>query len=409
MPALARGKGELPPEETEIFTIEPVNHGKDISCLSGGAIAEIGPVADPGRMRDAGHCPSPAIEQLWAEKSRLDKLFDEGRGGLYFRAREELYPLGRRGSGRFLGNRAGDKLAEVIAAVGGISCALRPSSEETVFLDVCGAPGAWSSHLFRMEAAWGAKMRGYGFSLRDGTNPLSCIWADELTAREDFLALWGSDGTGNICEQANIEKVAADVGRKAMIVLADGGFGVERSSQGEHLENYQEIFCGRILLAEVLLMLDTINVGGCFICKFFDTFSHLSAGLVYIVASLFKDTFIVKPRHSRVVNSERYLVGRKFAGSETDLFHALRNAVFKAHAAWPSSKEGAAWSGNVPLFVVPPSVLKEAAPFLSSFQASVATLCRRQTNALSAVIDRAIELQAEAPTKRQRCRGNNPR
>ncbi|CAE7942763.1 unnamed protein product, partial [Symbiodinium necroappetens] len=51
---------------------------------------------------------------------------------------------------------------------------------------------------------------------------------------------------------------------------------------------------------------------GCFICKFFDTFTHVSCSLLYVAAALFQQVDVVKPRHSRVVNSERYLVAQGF-------------------------------------------------------------------------------------------------
>ncbi|CAK0882205.1 unnamed protein product [Prorocentrum cordatum] len=77
-----------------------------------------GPVADPGRMLDAGYCPKEIcpgpsslltctdlalsglgwqdIERLWAQKTRLDGLFDSGRGDLYRRAREQARPISPR-------------------------------------------------------------------------------------------------------------------------------------------------------------------------------------------------------------------------------------------------------------------------------------------------------------------------
>jgi len=72
------------------------------------------------------------------------------------------------------------------------------------------------------------------------------------------------------------------------------------------MENYQELFSGRIILSEFLYMLKTLKPGGTFVCKLFDTFSHLTVSLIYAAALLFEEVKVVKPRRSRIVNSERY-------------------------------------------------------------------------------------------------------
>eukprot|EP00435_Cladocopium_sp_Y103_P033743 s2030_g8.t1 len=56
----------------------------------------------------------------------------------------------------------------------------------------------------------------------------------------NFTELTGADGTGDVCSSENIEHAAAIVGRTADIVVADGGFGVDRGPKGEHMENYQD-------------------------------------------------------------------------------------------------------------------------------------------------------------------------
>lgn len=393
---------EVPLEVTENFHIEaPDLH---LLSLSDGHANEetlsdnMAPLADPGRMRNAGYCPEADIDRLWTQKNRLDEVFDRGGSALYWQAREELFPAGRRGSKRPLGNRAGDKLEEISRAVGGLDDTLQPLPAENSFLDICGAPGAWSQYLFKMGQAKKVRMTGYGFSLRDGTNPKTCTWYESLTQRDDFHTLWGADGTGDACVGANISRAAAEIGRRVTLVVADGGFGVAPGVEGQHMENYQEIMCGRIILAEVLLMLETIACGGHFVCKLFDTFSHLTCSLLFVAAGLFKDVYIVKPRHSRVVNSERYLVGKHFKFSPGNShFDNLTAAVRAVHASWPhvSGAENP-WSGSAPLSVIPVETLLADSPFLTSVRAMSSALCIRQAQALEAVINRAEELCEKA-------------
>eukprot|EP00811_Abedinium_folium_P000739 NODE_10677_length_1336_cov_3.125724.p1 GENE.NODE_10677_length_1336_cov_3.125724~~NODE_10677_length_1336_cov_3.125724.p1 ORF type:complete len:410 (+),score=100.63 NODE_10677_length_1336_cov_3.125724:14-1243(+) len=355
--------------------------------------ATVGPVADPGRMRDAGYCEPADITALWEQKARLDSLFDSGGNRSYKRARDELFSPAAAAQ---LGNRAGDKLAEVAEAV------RLPSFEAgAAFLDVCGAPGAWSRFLYKLAERDGVSLRGFGMSLREGTNPLSCTWYNDLLARTDFTPLWGADGTGNVCSAANIAQAAAASGRVAA-VIADGWCGA--GAGDGHLENYQEILVGRLLLSETLLMLETLQYGGTFICKIFDTFAHLTAGLIFTVATLFEEVFVVKPVHSRVVNSERYLVGKCFGGPEHKYFAALRHVVQTAHAAWPAPGADGPWSGLAPLAVVAPTLMAADTAFFTSVQSMATSLCRRQVNALKLVTDRALELERGAPAKRRRTR-----
>ncbi|CAE7758379.1 unnamed protein product, partial [Symbiodinium necroappetens] len=218
---------------------------------------KLGRLEDSQRMSDAGYCSREEVEMLWKQKSRMDVLFDGGHREAYWMARDEIYPeAGHRGSDRQpLGNRSGDKIEEIVSAVGKLKVLNRCKAKgRLVFADVCGAPGAWSKYFFKLGAEAECVVRGFGFSLREGTNALSCTWfPEDLVKRENFVELWGADGTGNVCLPSNVAHAAAEVGRQADLVMADGGFLVNKGSNGEHMENYQEIVSGSILLAEACL------------------------------------------------------------------------------------------------------------------------------------------------------------
>jgi 23S rRNA U2552 (ribose-2'-O)-methylase RlmE/FtsJ len=46
------------------------------------------------------------------------------------------------------------------------------------------------------------------------------------------------------------------------------------------------------------------------VCKAFDCFSSISTSFIYLLTLLFEDVYIIKPLRSRIVNSERYFVGK---------------------------------------------------------------------------------------------------
>ena len=93
--------------------------------------------------------------------------------------------------------------------------------------------------------------------------------------------------------------------------------------------------------------------------KLFDTFSLLTASIIYAAGMLFEQTFIVKPRRSRVVNSERYLVGRRRRSitPESQRFVDVLRAV---HATWDDDNK------SVPLAIVPPETIRADKAFVQS-------------------------------------------
>eukprot|EP00435_Cladocopium_sp_Y103_P020963 s124_g5.t1 len=176
MHAMEQGEGDV--EKTMVFKLarpqDDLAYSQELTELTFAKLP-MTPLEQPGRMCDAGYCPREDVESLWREKSRLDELFDAKQDQAYWKARDEIYPqAGDRGGP--LGNRAGDKLQEIANAVGGLKVDRLDNQEEVVFVDVCGAPGAWSKYLFRMGEEKSCAMKGYGFSLSRGTNEKSCTW-----------------------------------------------------------------------------------------------------------------------------------------------------------------------------------------------------------------------------------------
>jgi 23S rRNA U2552 (ribose-2'-O)-methylase RlmE/FtsJ len=139
------------------------------------------------------------------------------------------------------------------------------------------------------------------------TNNKSDSWYKALENDSRFRIIYGPDGTGSVYNYKNLEAVIEESQTKAIdLVVSDGGFEIKKNEQGKHMENYQELFSSRIIMSEILVMMKTLKTGGHFVCKLFDTFSSITASMIYVVAIIFEETFIVKPLRSRIVNSERY-------------------------------------------------------------------------------------------------------
>ena len=85
-------------------------------------------------------------------------------------------------------------------------------------------------------------------------------------------------------------------------------------------------------MGQVVSGLLSLAIGGHFVTKQFTFVTPFTRSLIAIVASLFDQTYITKPKTSRPLNSEIYLVGKGFKGISPELAQALldRCEAYKA-------------------------------------------------------------------------------
>lgn len=332
-------------------------------------------VKNESLMLRSHFCDESLIADLWAQKSRMDPIFDDDKGRVYYEVRDRLFPQDRKGSSRFL-NRAGDKLWQVLnetKLVGDVP-------EDSVFFDICGGPGAFSQLLlekFNFDF-------GYGMTLNVPILKNGVVWYDNLLKSSRFKALFGADGSGNVYLPSNLEHVTEELlSKQVHYVVSDGGLKID-SSDGNHMENLQEIVSARIILSEVVLMVKTISVDGSFVIKLFDTFSSFTASIIYIVSKLFEETYIVKPIRSRIVNSEKYLVGKRLK-QKGDEYYQFKTILERVHTDLYDKEK----SDNkyIPKTLVPISVMLNDKRFISSMKEMNEDLCHKQTKALRIVMN----------------------
>ena len=128
-----------------------------------------------------------------------------------------------------------------------------------------------------------------------------------LTEHPAVNITYGADGTGNLYSMDNQREFTASATRIKQegvdIYTADGGFDFSTDYNG------QENTVQRLLAAEALAGLLTIRRGGVMIIKLFDTKCTATLELMWILATCFERTGLIKPHTSRPANSERYWVG----------------------------------------------------------------------------------------------------
>ena len=78
-----------------------------------------------------------------------------------------------------------------------------------------------------------------------------------------------------------------------------------------------------INMGQVVSGLLSLAIGGHFVTKQFTFVTPFTRSLIAIVSSLFEETYITKPKTSRPLNSEIYLVGKGFKGISPELAQAL--------------------------------------------------------------------------------------
>jgi 23S rRNA U2552 (ribose-2'-O)-methylase RlmE/FtsJ len=338
-------------------------------------------------------CDPGLVQALWDAKSRLDDHYHippppMGKSLLLRVARAQLVPHSGEGSkDKEHDNRAGDKLAELSDEVG----LLKGVPKGSVFLDLCGGPGAWS--LFLLEDRELA-LQGYGLTLKSESGDAEDWhaqqkddWYEELEARQDWHSLWGADGTGDLLKPGNLEQTTKFLKAKnVFMVVADGGF-----SDGAIPPNQQELYFYRLLLAELLTAISCLQPGGRFVCKLYSTFSEATAALLFLTTRVFEEVSIVKPKSSRVTGPERYLyaAGMK-SGQEVE---KVRKALLASHALGGAHSILAAPGISS---IVSADDLVDDDCFLESLQAKAQELCGRQSQALTAAVDRAEFLEEVA-------------
>lgn len=157
------------------------------------------------------------------------------------------------------------------------------------------------------------------------------------------------------------------------------------------MENFQEVFSHRIILSEFLFMLRFLEKGGVFVCKLFDSFSILTVSLMYMAGLLFEETYVVKPLRSRIVNSERYFVGRFLKARDeqlqkcVDILSGLHKKLVEVHG------EGGVAAGSPvpysPKSVVPLSIMFADQKFMESIRKMNQVLAYKQTAAVARVMN----------------------
>ncbi len=133
---------------------------------------------------------------------------------------------------------------------------------------------------------------------------------------------------GDLTKISTIDYLTNQIKKKADLITADGGFEWKN-------ENYQEQEAYQLILGEIIAAISIQAKGGSFVLKVFETFTHITIKLIYLLASFYEECYIYKPFFSRATNSEKYIICKGFKHDNINdshmkkLLDALKNCETK--------------------------------------------------------------------------------
>lgn len=133
----------------------------------------------------------------------------------------------------------------------------------------------------------------------------------------------GIDETGNLLSVENFEYCYKKYGGKMDLITADGGVDFSENF------NNQEHTATKLIIAQVIYAISMQSSGGNFVLKVFDIFSNATVDVLYLLSSLYKEVYIMKPKTSRYANSEKYVICKDFNVNKNE--NNITNLIHKFH------------------------------------------------------------------------------
>lgn len=153
--------------------------------------------------------------------------------------------------------------------------------------------------------------RYYGMTLmsEDNNVPGWKKTCNFLETHSNVVIEYGITGTGDLLDLDNLKYCHEKYNNSMDIITADGGFDFSIDF------NQQETLATNLLFAQVSFAISMQKTNGHFILKIFDIFTKTTCDILYLLSTLYKQVFIIKPNTSRLANSEKYIVCKFFKGN----------------------------------------------------------------------------------------------
>lgn len=127
-----------------------------------------------------------------------------------------------------------------------------------------------------------------------------------LKKHKNIILDSGKCRTGNLLNKVNIEYFYEKYYNTFDYVTGDAG--VDYSDD----YNNQEQTSSKLILIQILYAIIIQKQGGNFILKIFDIFNDLTIEYIFLLSCLYEEVYIYKPNTSRIANSEKYIICKKY-------------------------------------------------------------------------------------------------
>jgi 23S rRNA U2552 (ribose-2'-O)-methylase RlmE/FtsJ len=149
----------------------------------------------------------------------------------------------------------------------------------------------------------------YGMTLINNNDDNVPCWKKSHTFLEthpNVVIESGITQTGDLLSIDNFRYCSNTYRNSMDVITADGGFDFSIDF------NKQETLATNLLFAQVSFAIAMQKINGHFILKIFDIFTKTTIDIIFLLSTLYKQVFIVKPNTSRLANSEKYIICKYF-------------------------------------------------------------------------------------------------
>jgi len=186
---------------------------------------------------------------------------------------------------------------------------------------MCEAPGGFIDATLDIRRKRGMDTQWLTQSKCDSDS----IEYNENVNNDNILKIGNNDITNSGCLIQTINVIKNKFPEGVQFITADGGIDIDEY-------NLQEIILTKLIFSEILLALNIQKKGGTFIIKFYDMFCHTTVKLFLLLVSLYKFVKIIKPKTSRICNSERYILCNVF--DPPPGWKVLLDDLMETHRKW---------------------------------------------------------------------------
>ena len=208
---------------------------------------------------------------------------------------------------------------------------------------VAEGPGGFIEAICERASLYNKKIsKALGITLRPTGNNIPG-WRKAynfLKSHPEVIVSYGSDNTGDIYSIENQNAFLEQLGGKAQIFTADGGFDFSEDYSTQEQNVYP------LLIASAKIGIQCLGQEGIFIMKLFDIFGAPTQYLVRLITFCFREWSFYKPATSRPCNSERYLICKGFRRCFPEILRLLTTLEnqYQANREYPDCSGNYLWS-----------------------------------------------------------------